>query len=257
MAEYGIELSNNKDYVIANANDVNYVLRASGQISNGQFSNAGEYYSRLYLDISSFNCPIVFFRPLSADQRISCIPGINDFLVPGSVTQKKATVLKWKNKDIGSLQYYIFDRWVPPERSDYGIQIFDENESIIFDSGWNFMMVRTVKWLDPGYPNHDTTDPDGGNWTNLGALGAGNIAISLPNPRGWIYTGWSTFGVMLYECVHLTGSDNQAVVSLVPRGDYLDMAPTGGWAHANTRSQMMAVDVSRLPASYSPVTVTN
>lgn len=255
--EYGIELSNNQDYVIANANDVNYVLRSSGQLQNGQFVNQGDYFSRLFMDLSAFNCPLIFFKPMRPEQRVSCIPGSNYFLTPGNVTQKQATILKWANKDVGSLQYYIFDRWVPPERSEYGMQIFDANESIIFDTGWSFMMVRAVKWLDPGYPNHESSDPDGGNWTNLGPAGQGNIAISLPNPRGWIYTGWSTFGVMLYECVHLTGVDNQMIVSLVPRGDYLDMAPSQGWAHANTRSQLMAADVSRLPLSYNPVVISN
>lgn len=255
MADYGVELTNNKNFVIANSNDVNYILRSSGQINNSQFVSMGSYFSRLYMDVSSFNCPIVFFRPLNANQRISCIPGVNDFQTPGSVTRKKTTVLKWANKNVGSVQYYIFDRWIPPERSKYGMQIFDKQGGIIFDSGWNFMMVRAVKWMDPGYPNHNTNDPDGGNWTNLGALGAGTIAVSLPNPRGWIYAGWSTFGVMLYECVHLTGTDNQAIVSLVPRGEYLDMAPSGGWTHANTRSQMMAVDVSGLPTTYNPVII--
>ncbi|MBV4366305.1 hypothetical protein [Erwinia phyllosphaerae] len=258
MAEYGVQLINDKNYVIANASDVNYILRSSGQINNSQFpTNTGGYYSRVYMDLSAFNNPIIFFRPMTAEQRVACIPGINDFQTAGSVTQKRATVLKWPNKDIGTLQYYIFDRWIPPERSEYGMQIFDATGGIIFDTGWNFMIVRAVKWLDPGYPNHDTTDPDGGNWTNLGALGSGNLAVSLPNPRGWIYTGWSTFGVMLYECVHLTGSDNQAVVSLVPRGEYLDMVPAGGWAHENTRSQMMIVDVSQSPVSYNPVRIEN
>ena len=255
--EYGIELSNNQDFVIANSNDVNYVLRSAGQLTNSQFVSQGQYFSRAFMDLSPYNCPLVFFKPMTPDQRISLIPGANYFLTPGNITQKQATVLKWANKNIGNVQYYIFDRWIPPERSEYGMQIFDSNESIIFDSGWNFMMVRSIKWMDPGYPNHDSSDPDGANWTNLGAVGSGNIAISLPNPRGWIYSGWSTFGVMLYECVHLTGSDNQVVVSLVPRGDYLDMAPQQGWSHANTRSQLMAVDVSRLPTSYYPTTITN
>lgn len=254
--EYGIEVCNNQDFVIANANDVNFVLRSSGQITNGQFVSQGEYFSRIFMDLSFFNCPLIFFKPITAEQRVSCIPGENDFLSAGSTTRKQATVLKWKNKDIGSLQYYIFDRWTPAERSEYGMQILDVNENVIFDSGWHFMMVRAVKWLDPGYPNH-AGDPNGANWTNLGAVGAGNIALSMPNPRGWIYMGWSGFGVMLYECIHLAGSDNQVVVSLVPRGEYLDMAPSSGWAHANTRSQIMAVDVSRLPTSYSPVLVTN
>ncbi len=257
MADYGVQLINDKNYVVANASDVNYVLRSSGQINNSQFpTSASTYYSHMYMDISGFNNPIIFFKPMTSDQRVSCITGVNDFQVPGSQTMKRSTVLKWAGKNIGSLQYYVFDRWTPPDRSSYGMQIFDASGKIIFDSGWNFMMIKSVVWMDPGYPNHNTTDPDGGNWTNLGALGPGNFAVSLPNPRGWIYTGWGTFGVMLYECAHLTGTDNQVIVSLVPRGEYLDMAPTGGWVHTNTRSQMMAVDVSNLPINYNSLIIT-
>ncbi|CAI1599634.1 hypothetical protein RGJ22_003036 [Serratia marcescens] len=257
---YGVELFNNRNYVVANANDVNYTLRSAGQIHNWQFNppNVLSVSAFCGVDLSPYNSPIMFFKPMWNDQRIGCMTGDERdwhayHLGP---TKKMFKVMKWGNKDIGSIQYYIFDRWAPPERSSHGMQLFDSSGNIIFDSGWNFMKIRNVMWLDPGYPNHGHGDPNGGNpeneqnWTMIGAAGPGNLAMAMPNPRGWVTTNWRGEGWMMYECFHFSDWDNKITISLIPRGEYLWTPPNAGWANPNTRSQVMIIDVDGFPTNY-------
>lgn len=252
---YGVELSNDKNYVVANANDVNYTLRSAGQIHNWQFNppNANSIAAFCGVDLSPYNAPIMFFKPMRSEQRIGCMTGDERDWQASTVgpTKKMFKIMKWGNKDIGSVQYYIFDRWIPPERSSYGIQISDAAGGLIFDSGWMFMKIRDVIWMEPGYPNHTGDDPEvGTNWTVVGSAGAGNLAMAMPNPRGWIQRNWNGDGWMMYECFHFSDADNKITVSLVPRGEYLWTPPDGGWANPNTRSQIMVIDVNGLPTNY-------
>lgn len=259
MSDYGVELINDYGYQVANMNDVNYIFRASGQIHNGQFQYRENAYNAISMMVGHMNCPLVFFKPMASNQRITQRPGINllypDFINSGQFIQndwKSIDVYKWWNIDMGSVQYYIFDRWIPPERSSYGIQIFDPSGNIIFDSGWKFLKLRQVNWLDPGFPNH-AGNGNGANWTQVGYAGAGNLAVSMPHPRGYIIPTGS-FGTLTAECVHLDANNN-IFVSLIPVGNYLDMAPSAGWVDTHMRTQVMIADVSDLPTTYNPVTV--
>lgn len=261
MSNYGVELVNQYGYQIANMNDVNYVFRSSGQIANWQFGNHGDAYTGLSMITSGMNCPLVFFKPMAANQRITQRPGCNllypDIIGAGAYIGedlKSIDVYKWWNIDMGTVQYYIFDRWVPPERSRYGIQIFDPSGAIIFDSGWKFLKLRQVTWLDPGYPNH-AGNGNGANWTQVGSAGWGNLAVSMPHPRAYIIPTGS-FGTMCGECVHLDGANN-IFVSLLPTGNFLDMAPPQGWVDNVMRTQVMIADVDGLPTTYNPVEIRN
>ena len=255
MTDFVLEVINSHDLSIQTNTDVNFVLRSSGQFSDANFNTTSQYYNHAYMDISSMNAPLVFFRPMTSNSRIAYIPGIQEHIAGANgATQKRGTVLKWYNLTMGTMQYYIFDQWVPPERSDYGIQAFDGSGNIIFDAGWNFMKVVNIKWLDPGFPNH-SSDPGGSNWTSVGTMGAGTLAGSMPNPRGWIYQGLGTFGIVLYESFHFDGASNEVMISLVPRGEYLDEAPATGWMHDASLSHVMAVDVSSLPTNYNSINV--
>ncbi|MFP1463026.1 hypothetical protein ACLB1E_22235 [Escherichia coli] len=93
-------------------------------------------------------------------------------------------MFKWWNINIGTVQYYIFDKWIPPERSSYGMQLFDGSGGIIFDSGWYFLKLRDVKWLEPQYPNHSGHE-SGSNWSNVGHVSddVNNTALSMPLGR--------------------------------------------------------------------------
>ncbi|EDA0234948.1 hypothetical protein F8745_22975 [Salmonella enterica] len=256
MSRYGIELRNDRNFVVADSENLNFVLRSAGRINNGQFfeGNYQNPVSWAYMDLSGFNCPLIFIKSQNADQRVAIVPGAADFQGEKSPLYKYFIVAKWWNKNVGDLQYYIFDRWVPPERSDYGIQMFDGGGNITFDSGWNFLKLRNVLWLDPGYPNHAGSE-QGENWTNIGNAGPGNLALSMPLPRAWdFYGGGAGGGYRLYECFHLDGVNN-VFISLVAYGVYLDMPPPTGWAHAGTRSQVMIADVSGLPVTLNPVPI--
>ncbi|AFJ47128.1 hypothetical protein EBL_c20370 [Shimwellia blattae DSM 4481 = NBRC 105725] len=169
----------------------------------------------------------------------------------GAVIWRHMRVMKWWNKHIADIEYFIYDIWTPPERSAFGIQMFNSGGGIIFDSGWNFLMLTSVKWLDPGYPNHAHHN-SGANWTPVGHMGHGQLALSLPNPRGWVEPGGLTVGWFLQECFHLQGND--AFISLVPRGMYFWGAPKRGWTN-NMRTQLMAADVSAMPRNYHPVKI--
>lgn len=157
---------------------MNYTLRSAGQIHNWQFNppNANSIAAFCGVDLSLYNAPIIFFKPMRSEQRIGCMTGDERDWHASALgsTKKMFKIMKWGNKDIGSVQYYIFDRWIPPERSSYGIQISDAAGGLIFDSGWMFMKIRNVIWMDPGYPNHTGDDPEvGTNWTVVGSAGAG------------------------------------------------------------------------------------
>lgn len=254
MADYGVRLINKYDITVANESDLNLTLRSSGQITNAQFAG-GTYDQRRVLNLSGFNCPIVFIKSSTPDQRVSVVPG-NSWSA-GS-TSMSFQVMKWHNKNVGTLQYYIYDLWTPPERSDYGMQIFDERGKegggIIFDSGWHFMRLRAVKWMDPGYPNHSAQDPAGANYqTVMNLPPSGNYALAMPAPRSYVYATWGAFGVFLYECFHYNDSTGDVNISLVPFGDYLDMPPTTGWASADSRSQVMVLDTTGVPTNYNSI----
>ncbi|HCQ7058019.1 hypothetical protein [Klebsiella oxytoca] len=253
MAEYGVQLVNKYNLSISNAQDVNYTLRSSGVIRNSDFS-VGSYtepVSVCYMDLSSLHCPLVFFRPVNADSRICAFPSqMADFMPSvGERIDRTMMVLKWWNKTVSDIEYFIFDIWTPPERSPFGLQMFDGSGNIIFDSGWNFLMLSSVKWLDPGYPNHQN-DTNGSNWTDVGHMGEGQLALALPNPRGWAEPGGMTVGWYLMECFHLQG--NNARISLVPRGVYFWGSGSQRWTN-NMRTQLMAADVSKMPRNYNPV----
>lgn len=256
---YGIELVNDYGYQVATMNDVNYVLRSAGQITNSQFKSvSSSSYVGISMMVGAMNAPLVFFRSMNADARLTQKPGTNllypDFAPAGFKTTTanvSIDVYKWWNKNIGTVQYYIFDRWIPSERSSYGMQIFDQSGGIIFDSGWKFLKLRKVIWLDPGYPNH-ANHTSGANWTNIGSAGSGTLAVCMPHPRPYIIpTG--VFGYMTYECIHLDANNN-VFCSLIPTGEYLDMAPQQGWV-GSMRSQVMIADVDGLPTTYNPVTI--
>lgn len=258
---YGIQLFNKYGYNVATVNDINFSLRSSGQIHNWQFGG-GDPISIASMDFQGFNSPIVFLRPMWADQRVGTMVGDQfEFNTKpileqqGYKTQMKFKIMKWWNKDIGSIQYYVFDRWIPPERSSYGMQLFDGGGSIVFDSGWHFMNLRSVIWLDPGYPNHSTSDPEGGNWSVVGSAGAGELAMAMPIPRGWVQPDWGGQGTYLSECFHFSDWDNKITISLVPRSVYLWQAPRAGWGNENSRSQIMVANVEGIPKNYNEVRI--
>lgn len=257
MADYGVRLINKYDITVANDTDVNFTLRSSGQIHNSDFvATAGEYNQFAILGTAGFNCPIVFIKTSVPEQRVSVTP--STWETQGTFSNTGFRVHKWHNKNVGTLQYYIYDIWTPPERSDYGMQIFDERGKegggIIFDSGWHFMRLRAVKWLDPGYPNH-VDDPAGFNYQTVMVLPANsNIALAMPVPRSYILNSGTTFGAFLYECFHYNASAGAVNISLVPYGEFLDMAPGPGWASDNSRSQVMVIDTTGVPTNYNSIT---
>jgi hypothetical protein len=143
MSRYGIELRNDHNYVVADSENQNFVLRSAGRIHNNGFSegNFQNPISWAFMDLSGFNCPLIFIKSVNADQRVAVLPGAEDFQAEKSPVYRHFTVAKWWNKNVGDLQYYIFDRWLPSERSIYGIQMFDAGGRITFDSGWNFFKI--------------------------------------------------------------------------------------------------------------------
>lgn len=243
---YGVELINNYGYQIATMNDVNYVLRSAGQIYDRQFYGHGRQGAICFLNmvLAGFNAPLVFFRPVTAEARISQTPELRNN-VPC------LNVKKWWNKSVGALQYFIFDRWIPPERSTYGMQIFDAAGSIIFDSGWRFLKLKKVIWLNPGFPNHAGA-MSGSNWTNIGNAGPGALAVSMPLARGYIYRA-SVFGYYCTECVHLDARNN-VYCSLIQAGEFLDQTVGFGFT-GKMKSQVMVADITGLPTTYNPVPV--
>ena len=189
---------------------------------------------------------------MRSEQRIGCMTGDERDWHASALgsTKKMFKIMKWGNKDIGSVQYYIFDRWIPPERSSYGIQISDAAGGLIFDSGWMFMKIRNVIWMDPGYPNHTGDDPEvGTNWTVVGSAGAGNLAMAMPNPGvDTTELEWRRLDdVRVLSLFGRRQQDNSFIGS--SRG-YLWTPPDGGWANPNTRSQIMVIDVDGLPTNY-------
>ncbi|MEG5552117.1 hypothetical protein UXO11_21285 [Enterobacter wuhouensis] len=249
MADYGMQLFNDAGKVIASTGQLNFSLRSSGQITNDQFNPKGEnYFCNLVLDTSGMNSPIVFLKPTNADSRVSMLPGSGaDF--QGGKLSKMWVITKWWNKTVQPIQYYIFDRWIPPATDSYGIRMWDQNKSLTFDSNWYHLLLKKVIWLDPGFPNHAGSG-SGSNWTNIGAAGTGNLAVSMPIARQYGY-GW----FCLTECFHLAGANNEVFVSVVPRGQMLWSGWGSEYLNRNTKSQVMIADVSRLPTSYNPVKV--
>ncbi|MGK3115331.1 hypothetical protein [Candidatus Pantoea formicae] len=254
MADYGLQLFNDNGYSVVDSNNPNFALRSSGTISSWPAKSGDISYADV--DLSAFNQPLLFFRSTNSSQRIS-LYAPNDQAGGGAgntIQGKRFRIYKWYNLNASGLQYYIFDRWIPPERSEYGIQMWDDSQNLSFDSGWNFLTIRNVLWLDPGYPNH-SNDTGGANWTQVGSAGSGTVALSMPCPRTWKYfKDISSSPRSMLECFHLDTSNN-IFTSLVPQGVYINDSPVlNGWADSITRSQVMVADVSRLPASYNPVT---
>ncbi|MEQ5072246.1 hypothetical protein ABN090_21215, partial [Providencia rettgeri] len=71
------------------------------------------------MDLSGMNCPLVFFRSVNADSRISAFPSQTVDFMPsvGERIDKTMMVLKWWNKTVSDIEYFVFDIWTPPERS--------------------------------------------------------------------------------------------------------------------------------------------
>lgn len=250
MADYGMELRNDSGKVIASSSQLNFNLRSSGIITNNQFPSGENYFCGVVLDTSGMNTPLVFLKPLDNNSRVSMLPGTGDDLLPQNWTQKKCWVItKWWNKTISPIRYYIFDRWSPPATDRYGIRMWDTSGSPTFDSNWYHLLLKRVIWLDPGFPNH-SGHADGDTWTNIGALGAGNLAISMPLARFFGYRNYC-----LSECFHLAGADNQLYISVVPRGEVTWFEYKNQYLNRNMKSQVMVADVSRLPVNYNPVNV--
>ncbi|EHR8375599.1 hypothetical protein K5Y94_005157 [Escherichia coli] len=258
MSDYGIELINDYGLKVADTEDINYVLRSAGQFSNSNFYSYANSTSSISLMTTGMNCPLLFMKMNSSNARLTQKPGVNklspDYINPGTtIAQTSIDVFKWWNLDIGTIQYYIFDKWTPPERSDYGLQLFDRSGNIIFDAAWHFLRLRDVKWLDPTYPNH-TSHESGSNWENVGLVTSdvSNSALSMPVGRGWTESSMQG-GYYYHECCHLDSAGN-LYISIIPTGIYLDLAPSGGWA-GSMRTQVMIADTTGLPVSYNPVEI--
>ncbi|WP_332834569.1 hypothetical protein [Escherichia coli] len=260
MSGYGIQLINDYGLTVADAEDVNYVLRSAGQFSNGHFISGGNTTSAISLITTGMNSPLLFLKMNTNNSRLTQKTGVNklspDFVNPGTyISVTSIDVFKWWNINIGTVQYYIFDKWIPPERSSYGMQLFDGSGGIIFDSGWYFLKLRDVKWLEPKYPNHSGHE-SGSNWSNVGHVSddVNNTALSMPLGRGWIESSLQG-GYYYNECCHLDGNGN-LYISIIPTGVYLDISPTGGWV-GSMKTQVMVADVSGLPTNYNPVEIRN
>lgn len=251
MSAYGVQLFNNYNLTVATADDVNYTLVSSGQVSDWEFRAAGRVRS-LLIDVNGLNAPLLFLQMGNADARLCQKPAWSTSETAGSgryIGEKFIELFKWHNKNIGTVQYYLFDRWIPPERSTYGLQIFDGGGSIIFDGGWNFLKLRDVIWMNPGFPNH-ASNINGANWTQVGNVGnANNIALSMPWAREWIVSD-GIYSYRTNECCHYDGSGN-LFSSILLTGEYLDLFPQNGWIH-QMKSQIMVADVTGLPTSYNP-----
>ncbi len=58
MSGYGIQLINDYGLTVADAEDVNYVLRSAGQFSNGHFISGGNTTSAISLITTGMNSPL-------------------------------------------------------------------------------------------------------------------------------------------------------------------------------------------------------
>ncbi|HFE3440732.1 TPA: hypothetical protein ACF3I9_002138 [Klebsiella aerogenes] len=250
MSQYGVQLINKYNMTVATADDVNYTLVSSGQLYQGSFYDFQGAKS-LKIDVTGLNAPLLFLVMDSNNKRLSQIPACSSgsrLNAGDGAWTKYIQVYKWGNLNFDYVQYYLFDRWIPPERSTYGLQIFDGGGGIIFDGGWNFLKIRDVIWMDPGYPNH-ANDVNGSNWTMVGNVGGGNWALSMPFAREWTYYD-GVYSYRLNECSHTDGAGN-IFCSLVKTGDYYDIYPYNDWIH-RMRSQIMVCDVTGLPNTLNP-----
>ncbi|MFP1495604.1 hypothetical protein ACLB1Q_01980 [Escherichia coli] len=75
MSGYGIQLINDYGLTVADAEDVNYVLRSAGQFSNGHFISGGNTTSAISL-ITGMNSPLLFLKMNTNNSRLTQKTGV-------------------------------------------------------------------------------------------------------------------------------------------------------------------------------------
>lgn len=256
MANFGANIYNTKGYKIAGVGvDLPFTLRASGQITDDNFTNfetgvinpGGDLRAMISVarpDTSGFNTPIIFFKPANSTSRVgvTTLGGVRD-----RTYKDHWLIFKWSNLSITGLQYYIFDRWNNPATGDYGLRIRDENNVITFDSNWPLMNLKDVIWMESGFPNWGTISGES-DVTNISTSATGDLAVSIPNPRTYASRDY----VYFTETAWVNGNNVQ--VSVVPfRVNAIGVGNQNNTYLRNTRTQIMIADVSSLPKNYNPV----
>ncbi|KGP03451.1 hypothetical protein JT27_02155 [Alcaligenes faecalis] len=188
-----------------------YTLRKSGYIYNYQFQqHASNVLTPVFshtMNIGAMNAPLIFFRVQGANSRVAALQTSPNVIV----------FYKWWNLPITSpIEYFIFDDWLPPERSVAGLQMWRETApyDLVFDSSWNLLKIEEKLVVSAGQPS--VTSGDSSTYLYLPTnRSPGSFCVGVAAPRAATFgTSNNEDGTVFTECLWCEG--NSVGVSWVP-----------------------------------------
>lgn len=165
----GIAVYNDRDTVIIDERFFNYAFKEKRVLTFQQMGGpvSGGFGNQAYMTVAG-DMPLVAFRcpyPVAAC-RARPVAGGFEF---GWITRHGA------GAPVGAtIEVFIFDR--PTGSGTYGLQVFDENNRLTYDSSYRYMRVRDYRTI-PGI-----------NPAGQVRLGAGNYAYIMTRP-GFRWSG--------------------------------------------------------------------
>lgn len=253
MNNYGFNLINDKGYSLVDEKFSNFVFKCSGVIKNSDMKIIDDSTKACQLDISFLNFPLVFFRPITNSSRITTFTSLGSMEVEGQRRGRFLQVNAWSNLNISDIEYFVYDIYKPEVSTKYGLQVYNQENEIIFDSNWKFLKLYGVHWIDPNFPNVNNGELD---WTSIGTYNKGNkIAISLPYAREMVIDIDGAGQWVLSDSFWLNPETNEVRISLVPRGQLFWPGLWNGYMQYKMTTQVMIANIEGLPSNHNPLEI--
>lgn len=232
----GLQLTNDAGSYIIDSENRNLCLAWRRTIPASAWqTGTTSIYLRVQLRFRDgrFNAPMVFAR---AGHRMAATAYMWD---PGALT---IDLTCWANEPpVGDVDLLIFDSWIPPQ-DGYGLEVFDAQGNVVFNSGWPILMLTGAVTLPPGTPSW--------NANHQIPIETSNLAVAIDSSRSYYYGGDSGFSLAPGFKINSGSVD----VGLVIWDTESETYPGGGAVPFNgyfSPSQMsvLLADVSMLPTA--------
>lgn len=244
----GLEVLNSFNTLQVSNMERPFTLRKSGWLTNDSFNfvwggiqDDNSFTPKIY--VGKLNSPLIFFRSVEAGSRVT----------PLLIRRSGDTELvfkKWWNIPLKNpVAYYIFDNWLPPERTTAGLQLYRETppHDLVFDSSWHLMDIKSVHsipWDSPKIVGQDTPA----------------FAVNVPYPVDTFAVGLSTYRQCTMPLYGASGAwlrDAVWVDGQTAKVHYVEInTDSAGWGelpywHQNVvTTYLYVINTTRLPIPY-------
>lgn len=234
----------------------NFHLRKSGVLYEKDFETYAPAASKVAkVKAEDMNSPIIVVHPRGYDynNKVCTIPYYGGFLF-----------YVWHNFTVSDgIEYYIFDDWKPPLRSNAGLKMWNDAGEMVYHSDWIRLKLLGFHTLDANI------SPDGDSDLKIDISRyyryADKLGVMIPYSRKGTISGFSggghwagggghdtSFVYEISECFYFRDKNTlqYAVMSLGGSDGWWE--PGIGWMTPMEDSYIFMVDLDGVPTDYEP-----